>query len=242
MTLSRKTFYRTAGWLVLLCGGSLLAPLAAQNAPGEADEAKLDTAVNLRLGETMLPAVMKAISEQTGLQVEAAEYLHERRLTVWMQGVTARAALDALSQLYDWTWYKTDTGRYRLARRTMRAPRRLADVSSYLQAALPRDIRTYLALPPLPRRNPGEVTRFQTSAQMSMTVEKAKQALTASLASDLGNGRTISYDKLTPEQKEELLLTLLFARYDDLAELLHDDPGPHQMDVSTVLLALEPPS
>jgi hypothetical protein len=110
-----------------------------------------------------------------------------------------------------------------------------------MQAALPRDFRAYLALPVLPKRNPGEVTRYRTPVPLSMQAEKVKQALTASLASDVRNGKTIPFARLTPEQKEDLLFALLFTRYDNLAELLHDDPAPHQIDLSTVVLTLEPP-
>lgn len=72
---------------------------------------RLQTKVSVTLGTVTLPEVLAALSKQTGLIIQAEPYLQERKIFVQLNGVTARAALDALAELHDWTWRDMDENR-----------------------------------------------------------------------------------------------------------------------------------
>ena len=102
---SRDRFCRRIGQLLLAgmmaaaaCGAS------AQSVESDSVTEKLSRRIHLELGKTTLAEVAAALSEQTGLKIEPADYLNDRIMVVRIQGVSARSALNALSELNDWRW------------------------------------------------------------------------------------------------------------------------------------------
>jgi hypothetical protein len=80
------------------------APVRAQEQPIPDYALKLAQTVHLTLGKTTLAAALAALSKQTGIQIDAAEYLKDRVLIVQMESLNGRAALDALTALNDLKW------------------------------------------------------------------------------------------------------------------------------------------
>jgi hypothetical protein len=126
----------------------VLSVLLAWCLPVEAEAAgdKLAKTVLLRLGTTTLEKVTAALSEQTGLRVEVSDYLRERRLIVQMEGLSARAALDSLAELYEWEWREWKPDHILLMRRDTPLPREVAQIPPAVQSALSREFRRFLGI------------------------------------------------------------------------------------------------
>jgi hypothetical protein len=211
----------------------------AQDTPPGTEEARLNTKVRLSPGETTLAEVMEALSRQTGLQIEASDSLRERRLIVLMEGLTARGALDTLAQLNNWTWRRTGPGHYLLTRLTIRRPQRLADVPFTMQAALPKDFRTYLGLTNWRKMPPGERAFAALQGAYGPACSQARQELVEALAPVLLHEAEIPYSRLTRRQQENLLFFLFFSGFRRTSELLYDCPGPHRIEPSQATLELQ---
>jgi hypothetical protein len=128
-----------------------LSPAAAQTTNIEAAQQSLNKIVHLNLGVTTVGKLMAALSEQTGLKIQAAEYLQARTITVQMDGLTAASALDALKELNDWTSSSSVQNEILISRRRLRVDAVPAAIPRLMQAAIPKDMRTFLQIP-----NPGE--------------------------------------------------------------------------------------
>ena len=59
----------------------------------------LSKAVHLRLGRTALNQAAEALSKQTGLDIEPAAYLRLHQVTIYLDGISARDALDAIAEI-----------------------------------------------------------------------------------------------------------------------------------------------
>ena len=136
------------GFLAAVCV-LVLSVLMARMAGAQPDphtDARLQLAVHLEIGETTLEAVTKALSEQTGMQVEAAVYLRPRKLILQLAGVSITTALDTLAELYDWRWIMPSPGHVLLTRKRVQLPPNVAAVAPAIQAALPVDIRRFFGI------------------------------------------------------------------------------------------------
>ncbi len=109
--------------------------------------AALQTKVTLLSGETTLPLLLKEISNQTGIEVTAADYLAERRVTLTLEKTSAEAALDALAELNDWLWTVPEPGKVLVERRIAKVPVQKSLLILRIVSALPRDLRDYLQTP-----------------------------------------------------------------------------------------------
>jgi hypothetical protein len=200
-------------------------PSFGQPQPPDTDDARLDAPVTLTLGETTLGRVMTQLSSQTGLTLQAADYLRQRRLIVQMEGLTAREALDALAELHDWTWSRVEPGRYLLKRKVARRPGRLEDIPIAMQTGLPRDLRTWLHLPALPKDDPSEITSIPRYGPIMSIARNQTNQLLAELEPLLRKRETIAVSELQSEHHTRLLLWLLLQNYSSLQGLLHNEFG-----------------
>jgi hypothetical protein len=239
----------TAAWTSWLCRrntllGLSLLPLAGllvcpQESRQTADDAKLNTKVHLSLGSTTLLRVMDELSKQTGLKIEASDYLLERKLIVAMEGLTSREALDSLAELNDWTWYRTESGHYLLARPTFRRPSSLRDVPRAMQAALPRDFRVFLGgMADWRKMTPDERAMAALSKPHLRALNQTKEAFVEELAPSLLQQDVKPYSTLSGRQQESLLFSVVFDRFGDTSELLYDF-GLHQIEPALVTLELQ---
>ena len=96
--------------IFLVCTFSALFGIAscisgsAQSSLRPATQSLLTKKVHLSLGSTTLPTLLKALSTQTGLIIEAAAYLQERLLVLEIDDISARVILDELAEANDWKW------------------------------------------------------------------------------------------------------------------------------------------
>jgi hypothetical protein len=215
-------------------------PVRAQQPALAADEKRLETPVRLNMGATTLNRIMAQLSAQTGLTIQAADYLRERRLTVQMEGLTAREALDALAELHDWTWSRVEPGRYLLKRRVIRRPGLLEDIPRMMQIGLPRDLRAWLRLPALPKDDPSETTSLPHHASLISIARDQKNRLLFGMEPLLRKRETIAVSELQPEPHTRLLIWLLLQNYGSLQGLLHDDFGVQSIRPAAASLWLEP--
>jgi hypothetical protein len=229
-------------------GARLCAQTTESPAAKDSARAQLAKIVHLNLGETTIDKLMATLSEQTGLTIKAAEYLSERSLTVEMDNLTAIEALDALDELNDWTWYPTLPGKILVTRRRLRMDAVPEAVPRMMQAAIPKEIRTYLQIP-----TPGEdlaehVNIFDNSLHDGMkfandrlerTVAADQSDLLTSLSPGILSGDPVHYAMLSGRQRTELLTALVFPllRRTDY-QLLHGDLPPHVSDVNSSVLWL----
>lgn len=102
--------------------------------------------VHLDVGATTLPAALSELSRQCGVTVTAAPYLSERRIVVNAPSAPARSVLDALTSLNGWTFYETDTNKILVTRSAPALSISYVSLPGLLQAAFPRDWRTFLGM------------------------------------------------------------------------------------------------
>jgi len=208
----------------------------------------LSKMVHLNLGATTVSAILAALSAQTGLTVKAADYLRERTLIVRMDNLSASSALDALNELNDWTWYRTNPNQILITRRRLRLDVAAASVPRMLHAAIPRDVRTFLNIPtpsedmsnyvnPLTISGPHIPGGNQQKIYKALAIDKS--AMLTSLTPQLLTGEPIPYTKLDAKQRKQLLGSLVYDilwQTDD--RLLHTDALPHVADINSAVLAL----
>jgi len=220
-------------------------PLAAQSVESDAIKEKLSTRVQLRLGKTTLARVAAVLSEQTGLRIEPANYLLERDAIVLMDGVSARAALNALSELNDWTWKETPEHTISITRHLLNMPQVPAAIPRIVQSAIPKDTRTFLQIP-TPSGNLSIYTNpLLANVHALNNVRKTKALrflrdtqgeLFSNLPADAWKGEPILFDTLTGKQQRNLVVQIAFKQIALLDEYLLSDFLPFVYDPRTAQL------
>lgn len=207
---------------------SMQLPVHGQDlpAPSKGEEAGFARTVRLTPGKTTIARTVAALSEQTGLKIEAADYLRGRTITVLMQDIPARDALTALAELNNLRWRKTDAGRYLLTRRRQPVIRTIDDLAQALQQSLPDDWQRFISTappaepaeaqssdPPVIANHP-HVLAVHLSRRLSTKIQAAKTKEQAgifdSLKPQILTGEPIRYASLNPQQQEHLVLALTF--------------------------------
>jgi hypothetical protein len=102
--------------------------------------------VHLHLGRTTLGKAALALSKQTGLDVEAADYLSGHQMTVELAGISTHDALDAICEIGGWSWHNSGPRSVVIEKPSppkLKAPT-LVEVASAMQHSLTPDVRLFL--------------------------------------------------------------------------------------------------
>jgi hypothetical protein len=191
---------------------------------------------------------MQSLSDQMGVPIQLADYLGERRLTVQIDHVTAKDALDALAELEDWQWKEDTVGRIRVERRPTPVPKEASYIPRWIQAELPRDLRDYFGLP-RPDDDPKKYYWSMVDNQFSPVSESLSKAIHLRIDQQrlvieghlpaLQAGEKVYFSVLTPKEKERLLLALTVrVIYKTGAKFWRGDLPPYVMDPSTATMEL----
>lgn len=206
------------------------------------DAAKLQEKVTLSLGTVTVGELAARLSQESGLSVLPKPAIRDRRLTVEIAALTTRQVLDSVAELYDWRWYMQEPGHYVIDRRTFRSPKGRAFIPALMQAALPIDFRAYLRVPDLKKKQPDERTGNAALFRLGSSPHMARERLMASLVDLFAKHDAVSIGELSPLQRDDLVMWLVFGRNDLLSytvEILHDDAGPHRMTLDRVVLSVQ---
>lgn len=234
--------------LISISFSALLPPLFAQNAGQDPAHVKLAATVHLNLGVTTADKLMAELSKQTGITIKTADYLHERILTVRMDNLTAEAVLAAIDELNDWTWSNVLPDQVLVTRRRLSLAGAAAAIPRMMQAAIPKDIRTCLSFP----TPTDDLTKYVygysihdsladhlNSFRNQKTVATDQAELLISLAPGILSGDRIPYEKMTPLQRSQLLISLVFPLLGSVNNrFLHGDALPHVADVKNTVIKL----
>jgi hypothetical protein len=220
-------------------------PVAAQSVESDAVKEKLSTRVHLRLGKTTLDKVAVALSEQTGLKIEPADYLLDREMIAQMDGISARAVLNALSELNDWKWKETPDHTISIARHLLQMPQVPVSIPRIVQSAIPKDTRAFLQIP-TPSDNPGVYTNPLLANVHALANDRVTKGLRylrdtqgelfSSLPADAVKGEPILFDKLTELQQHDLIVQIAFKQLTLLDEYLLSDFLPFVSDPQSARL------
>src|SRR5258708_36193313 len=217
--------------LVLICG--------AVGLPDD-DDSRLSTKVSLAFASGTIAEVLSELSHQTGLKISPSDAVAQRRVTLYLKGVPAFRALDAIADLNDWRWSRTESGRYLVSRPSVRAPTSKSQIPRNMGQALPRDMRTYLGL------NGWYDTdikgRSAHSGQSSSLIasNSYRDELLRSINEALENERSVAYSDLTHQNRERLLFILFSSRIHIYSEVLYDEFAAHMMEPARTVLELDP--
>lgn len=270
--MSQQTILALLRLRPLLCGALACLPLSGARAQGKAaggtvpavktpaalsdaeTAARLKMPIRLQLGAASVQQVMETLSEQTGLVITAAEYLREREVTMQMEGVTARVALDALAQLYDWKWYDLGAGHLRLAHATRQPPRSLAQFAPAFAACLPKDIRTFVFIGQsaeavkqqldlkrmgMTDASPDMALSRGISSHLTVLLQEQMIGLVKPLHIDAAHLPTIAFGQLTDIQQRAILLYPLAQALRDMPSYhLSNRPPPYQRDPAQAVIEL----
>ena len=222
---------------------------------------KIALKVHLSLGSTTLAAACKTLSAQTGLTIEPIAYLQERTLLLEIDGLSARATLDALAEANEWNWHETTPGHILISRVLPRYPQNLPQISKYVVAAIPKDIRDFIYL----GKTPEELKRAVLPQDMarpadfpfqkpSLTPESADDGcksklmeLTYRAAVKFAGllepkpkvGAFFAYKQMKPEAQKQLLIYMVFATLRDTSRsLLENEFSPYQLDMTKATMEL----
>jgi hypothetical protein len=250
--MSRRASSIRPGWIItllaLLVVGTAGRRGAAQSVESDVVADKLSTKVHLRLGKTTLAKVTAALSEQTGLTIEPADYLLERVMVVQMEDVSARSVLNALSELNDWRWKETPDHTITIARHLLRLAPVPASISRMVQSAIPKDTRAFLSVPTpsenlsvyinplLPdgnRRTNNVVSRVQGFAGDALA------GLLTQLPPNTGKGAPIPFDKLSEGQQHDLIAHIAFFTFGFLGDELLSEFRSFVYDPESAFLDLQ---
>ena len=220
----------------------------AQGAQQDPTQVKLSKTVHLNLGVTTVDKVMAALSEQTGLTIKATNCLNERTLTVRLESISAAAALEALDELNDWNWSATKSGEIVVKRRRLQLDANVASLPRLMQAAIPGDIRTFLhvASPSEDMTKhvfasgfPPAGARRDAFLRLQRTIVADQAGLFASLMPGILTSEPKQFASLTPVQRGQLLLVLVFPLLREMDYwMLNGDTFPHVVDIRNAVLQL----
>lgn len=261
--------------LLLVLLASVFCTISLQAQEQKASDNKvsqqLGTIVSLRLGKTTVANVFDAIAKQTSLKIDVSNFLRERDITVTMEGVSARSALDALTELNDWTWRIVDPDIIVIRKKTLRLPSTPPSIPRLLQIAVPKDIREYFnipvlgedmknqvhrhtaiqstirrpTLPPEQRANRGfgSFTTFNLEFSARELRRQSGLLITNELASQLDMEIKIPFEKLSPEQKKALTGYLLGQAFTSTHnDLLFFDLSPIFFNLETLEIKMVSPT
>ncbi len=204
---------------LLLCFAAASTHAQAQDA-GSDIKTKMNIKVHLTLGAATLPQITQALSAQSGLNIEAADYLRERRLVVQIDSLTLRNALDALTELNDWAWSDKGGGHIVISRLTPLIRQEPSTVPLLMRSALPRDVRVACNLEPLAvqsRKQPASEdapvdfqAQFHAEHRAADLAQEARLHVIDSLKPAVFNGAPIPFARMKAGEQEDVLVSLLF--------------------------------
>lgn len=212
----RRSLLRFAGYVALasFLGICRLPRASAQAVVSEDAKTKLGASVRLAAGTTTVGQVTDALSQQTGLKIEAADYLRDHMLTMHMTNVSAATVLNTFTELYGWQWSETEDKRILLNHSSLKTPRQITDIPKALEAALPKDFRRFL----------GMETPLSSSPFYQASVRMAADSFPRTLGFDMYKelalqvrpGEMIPYDHLSASRKHDLLVLLVLDAMEEI--------------------------
>jgi hypothetical protein len=231
---------------ILLLLWSLSASRAfAQSVESDAVSQKLSKKVQIHTGNTTLEKVAASLSEQTDLKIEPADYLGDREMIVRIDGMSGRAVLNALCELNDWTWKETPDHTISILRHLLQLPRTPAAIPRIVQSAVPKDTRTFLRIP-TPREdlhvytNPlltkvGSLNDWRKTTTLRF-LKDTQADLFSTLPPNAVKGDPLPFDKLTNQQRRDLIVQIAFRQLATLDEYVLSDFLPYVADPSSARL------
>ena len=250
--------------IFLVCTFSALFGIAscisgsAQSSLRPATQSLLTKKVHLSLGSTTLPTLLKALSTQTGLIIEAAAYLQERLLVLEIDDISARVILDELAEANDWKWRETTAGHILLSRTLPRYPQNLPEIHKYVVSALPKDIRDFMYLGKTAEELKHVVLPTNSAIPVDSAIHqklmpesasggsrqkllelkyRAAEAFTRLLEPKTEIGKLYPYTQLQPEAQEQLLLYMMFyTLQESSSDLLYNSFTPYQLDMAKAVI------
>ncbi len=223
----------------------------AQNSPElpqHPSNPKLAKTVKLTLGSTTVDNLMTALSEQTGLNIRAADYLRERKIIVQMDGVTAETVLNDIGELNEWTWSETIPDRIMVVRKRLHVAATADAIPRLIQAAIPKDVREYLAIETPTEDIAKHIAAHDDHAMLKViiasgalarTVAVDQAGLLTSLPAGIIKGEPIPYAKLTEHQRRQLLVALVFPLFQQTnSQLLRGNGLPQVSNIKDAVIEL----
>lgn len=227
---------------VAILGGP--AGLPTSTCPDD-DEARLAAVLHIGQGETRVGDLLADLSKQTGLDVQAEEYIRSRRLIVAMPDASAREVLDALADLEEWKWFKAEAGRYIVERPPVRPLTDPLKAPEQLTRIMPRDLRDYappksqLPFAGLPPEE--EYKRITEGDMRAMNdAQSLRDDLMLSVKPRLVEHPELSFQALQPADQERLLLILVLDALRRIDLLSWQGGGPAlYLDAPDTFLVME---
>ena len=242
-------------FIALFIGLGLSLAAGAQTVDHKETVTALQTKVHLRLGETTLAKVLQQIAQQTGLQVQPADYLVERELLVDLDNVSAAEALDTLAEGNDWIWYETRKSQIFMARPNFNRMPQLLNVAPAFRVIVPRDLRRYVGVGVTDAELRSAFRQSQPNSDYILkspemldfldvrhqllpqllegVVNEQERQMVAWVTDEVKTGKQMPYAKLSPEQQHILLVRFVFTA-------MFTAFGPHAIGTANLIQGLDP--
>jgi hypothetical protein len=186
------------------------------------------------VGWVTLKQALKQMSSRSGLRIEAAPCLQDRKIFCCLYRVAPSQALDAICSMAGLTWRRRDERSYIVSRpRVVRVPDRRLLKEAVLRT-LPPDLAAYLDFAP---RAPSDLARAARVFSTGMS-QGERQRLQELLAPVLARGEVIPYVKLTNEQRADVILTLVSPLLCALGESFSFTDHPSMCDITEDMAVL----
>ena len=218
---------------------------AVPDLTAEEAQTRLQSPVHLRLGCVSLPQLTDALSAQTGLRVDAADYLRARNLVVQLDGVSASAALNALAELNDWAWRDKGGGQILITRRLPVLRQEPETVPIRSRAALPKDIRAFCRIgaaydpPPADPRADSPDASVPIIYRPKTLTDSLREKIVNGLKPDILSGSEILWTRLTPAQQQDMTAILLFDTLHLTISSLRGEPLPFVADPTRAFVEMQ---
>jgi len=242
-------------FFILLACFSLSLPASSQTVEHKEIRTLLQTKVHLRLGETTLAKTLQEMSKQTGLQIQAQDYLNDRDILVELDNMSVQDTLDTLAESNGWIWYEAKQGQIFMARPKFNKTRQLLNVAPAFRAIVPKDLRRYIGLDisdndlriafrqsqpnndsvlKRPEIFNSRSARHHLQLQLiEAPVKVQERQMFSWVTEDVKKGKKIPYAKLTSSQQHSLLVYFVF-------KALSTAFSPHSTGTANLIAGLDP--
>jgi len=242
--VTRQRWIRLLSSAAIVCSQIALVPMLicpAGSAKAQPPNSTLDGVIHPPYGQTTAKQLAAELSQETGLSISVESAIEGRRLSVYLDGVTCRQALDSITHLEEWSWRELDSGHYRVERRIARVPQRAQDIPASLQAVLPRDIRTYLRLSDLNTKDPSAKSPSDIGQVASRDKARCLEKVRATVSNKVAPNSPVLLRSLPLDTREAMLLwiTLVAAAEPTGVKVLNGEIAAYLIDPTRAVLGLE---
>ena len=201
-------------------------------------------------GVTTLGRVVQALAQQTQSPLLISPSLSPRRLIVQFRKITAEQAREALAELENWRWRKTDEGSFLLCRPHKLASGTLDEARQAILSALPADLGRFLSstpalkenemlIPPLSPAHASHENALRLLSKMDGLLHTQEIHFYTNLHGTFSRQNQVSWKQLKKDQRDTIVQILILQACKSCVDhftVIYDKPTTYESNPSDAYL------